>query len=594
MSDIIDDELAEEFPVKQKGLGRLRDVAKKLRVQSHELGSDCKCKRLKCFEQISENERKTILKKFNEMSDRNEQNAYLASLITIHQIKRRRNRSEENYASLHDCSYGFRVKVIRENIAEEIPVCIKAFAAIHGITRSKIEYVQKSLKFEGKGPKDKRGTHSTRIHKLPVVTRQKIDAHIKSFKGRKSHYSLNKTKKMYLPEDLNIKKMYGLFKEKYPQVNISYETYRKNFKLYNVSFGYPRSDTCSTCDKYLADMKNLDNSNETFVEARRRKLTTLNDVHKAKAQNFYSKKRTGKNHAKTDASFEAIALDYQKNISLPNVTTNDAYYNRQLSMYSFNIHILSSGKSVFYTYPETVGKKGSNEVISFLYNFVFQVLDERVQTLEIFCDSAGGQNKNQSMFKFIHYLVHYRRRFTSIKITFPIRGHSYLECDKNFGLVNFKTQMETPSDWYDLLRISRVKPEPFIVVVVEQNMIRDWSSLLSSLRYVKKLTFKIQEIRQIEAKYEHPRLLFHRSSYNGALTSSIVTSKIKPNERYQLLRPREFFYPDAAYTGKRNPFFIDKFYDYQIRQANKQTNKQTTNRQTNRQLNRQLNIWKNK
>ncbi|KAG8289873.1 hypothetical protein J6590_095606, partial [Homalodisca vitripennis] len=36
---------------KRKGFGRMRDVAKKIRVQSHEQGSVSKCKK-KCFDKI--------------------------------------------------------------------------------------------------------------------------------------------------------------------------------------------------------------------------------------------------------------------------------------------------------------------------------------------------------------------------------------------------------------------------------------------------------------------------------------------------------------------------------------------------------------
>lgn len=550
----------EEVLLKNKGLGRLRDVAKRLRVQSHEPGPNCNCKRLKCFETISQEERNLILKDFNQMADRNEQNSYLASLITVQQVLRRRVRGNEEYANLHDCSYGYRVRVVRDGIANDIPVCFKGFRAIHGITSSKVEYIQKSLKLMGKAPKDKRGTHAIRPGKLLKFTQDAIDRHIKSFKGRKSHYSLYKSKKIYLPEDLNIKKMFLLFKEKYPNVKLSYETYRTNFKKYKISFGYPRSDTCSACDKFLAEIKALEHSTDPLVEAKKRKLTTLNNVHKAKAAAFYNRKRAAKLLAMTDENFEGITLDYQKNVSLPNVTTNDVYYNRQLSMYSFNVHILSTGRSVFYTYPETVGKKGSNEVISFLYDFVFNVLPKNVTKLAIFCDSAGGQNKNQSVFKFIHYLVHYRRRFTSVKITFPIRGHSYLECDKNFGLINFKTAMEIPKDWYNLLSISRVKPEPFIVKVVDQNMIRNWALLLPTLRYIKKLPFKIQDLREIEAEASHPRLLLHRSTYNGPVLTSVVTRARKRNEPIEVLRKNEFFYPEHAYEGKLLNNFL--FYIY--------------------------------
>jgi hypothetical protein len=63
-----------------------------------------------------------------------------------------------------------------------------------------------------------------------------------------------------------------------------------------------------------------------------------------------------------------------------------------------------------------------------------------------------GTKGRVTVFKFIHYLVHHRKGFHSVKITFPIRGHSYMECDKNFGLVNLKTKMETPSEWYSLLK----------------------------------------------------------------------------------------------------------------------------------------------
>jgi hypothetical protein len=50
-------------------------------------------------------------------------------------------------------------------------------------------------------------------------------------------------------------------------------------------------------------------------------------------------------------------MDFQKNVPLPNIATNNVYYKRHLSMYSFNIHILSTGRSAFYTYPETLAKK---------------------------------------------------------------------------------------------------------------------------------------------------------------------------------------------------------------------------------------------
>ena len=156
---------------------------------------------------------------------------------------------------------------------------------------------------------------------------------------------------------------------------------------------------------------------------------------------------------------------------MPNISTNDVYYKRQLSIFSFNIYVLSSGKSVFFTYPEFVARKGSDEVASFLTFFIWNILQASVRHLHIFCDSAGGQNKNFTIVRLLHYIVHEIKRLDSIHITFPIRGHSYLECDKNMGLINIKTLMELPANWKTVLQNARKKPEPFHVVDVSKKLL---------------------------------------------------------------------------------------------------------------------------
>lgn len=261
--------------------------------------------------------------------------------------------------------------------------------------------------------------------------------------------------------------MHKLYLDAYPENNVSYETYRNIFNTeFNISFGYPRTDTCSACDEFTIKAKALmaeGNQDEL------KRLTILNNLHKKKAQTFYDRKKNARMKSKTDIEFQAIAMDYQKNVSLPNITTNDVYYKRQLSMYSFNIHVLSDASSFFFTYPENCGRKGSDEVVSFLFHFLQNHADHRVRHLEIFCDSAGGQNKNYTVTRFIHFVVHVMKILDSIKITYPIRGHSYLECDKNMGLINLKTHMEVPYQWYDLLKISRQRPKPFDVIEFKTN-----------------------------------------------------------------------------------------------------------------------------
>ena len=77
--------------------------------------------------------------------------------------------------------------------------------------------------------KDMRGRHKNKKHAFSVENIDMIVQHIKSFRGRSSHYARTKSIRLYLPEDLNIFKMYCMFKEKHPLEKCSDESYRKIF-----------------------------------------------------------------------------------------------------------------------------------------------------------------------------------------------------------------------------------------------------------------------------------------------------------------------------------------------------------------------------
>lgn len=70
----------------------MMDVMKKMRVSSHEIGKDCMCKRYKCFENVSVEERNRIIKEFNSYETYDKQSEYLGGLITVLPVQRRRNR----------------------------------------------------------------------------------------------------------------------------------------------------------------------------------------------------------------------------------------------------------------------------------------------------------------------------------------------------------------------------------------------------------------------------------------------------------------------------------------------------------------------
>ena len=113
---------------------------KKLRLQSHELGNDCKCTRLKCFEIVSVKERQAIITMFNSLDSIDVQNSYLAGLIAVLPVLRRRSRRPDGEEH-HDASYRYKVRVKRRNGIEEVDICSKAFISMHGITRTKLVHI---------------------------------------------------------------------------------------------------------------------------------------------------------------------------------------------------------------------------------------------------------------------------------------------------------------------------------------------------------------------------------------------------------------------------------------------------------------------
>ena len=269
--------------------------------------------------------------------------------------------------------------------------------------------------------KDIKGRHKNKKYAFSVENIDMIVQHIKSFQGRSSHYARTKSTRLYLPEDLNTFKMYCMFKEKYPLEKCFYESYRKIFySKFNISFGYSRKDTCSFCDLTKKKIVAIDCQvpiDSVAANDLLRNKNALNgslELHQRKAEMFYQRKRTAHLQAQQTLDRAANCFDFQKNLKCLNISTQDVYYSRQLSFYSFNIHILSTQKVYFYCYDETV-------------------------------------------LHFFYHLVHKIERFDSIRVSYPIRGHSYMECDRDMAIINQMFLAETPEDWRSVFQASHKK-----------------------------------------------------------------------------------------------------------------------------------------
>lgn len=565
---------------KRKTTGRLSDAAKKLRTQTHETGPPCNCTKLQCFNKMDEMVRLDIIRNFNELPSYDAQNLYLSGFVECNLVKQRKNRKPAEEATFHSYSYKYKVRVLKNGSVNNIPVCYKAFLSLYGITPRRLQHIQNQLTEHGKVAPDGRGKHKNRPRALSEETKNKVHEHIQSLKGRKSHYSLGKTEKLYLPEDLDVKKLHKMYMEKYNNFPLSYDSYRKIFiNDYNISFGYPRSDTCSQCDESTSkaailnkNLETVNNEEKVKVTAELHQIQVETMLHKKKAEVFYSRKRNSRIKASKEVEYEAVAFDFQKILPVPNITTNDVYYKRQLSVYFFNVHILSTGDSVFYCYDQTIAKRGCNDVVSMLHHFIFNVLPSTVKRLSLFCDSCSGQNKNFTMFRYLYYVVHICKRFENVQVTFPIRGHSYMECDRNMALIPKKIPAEVPEDWYQAVENCRIKPNPFQVVRCTQEMFKDWNSFFNTLKmYKPKLAIPSRPIREAYISNEKSKLMLYRINYNGAWESTVLLQNVSRQKKTvqratnsNSLPNGEFLLPDKPAYSSLIPLATKKWENLQV------------------------------
>ena len=80
------------------------------------------------------------------------------------------------------------------------------------------------------------------------------------------------------------------------------------------------------------------------------------------------------------------------------------------------------------------------EVVSCLDHYLTTTLHD-VDSLMLFSDSCPGQNKNSIVMHYLFSLVR-MGKFKLIRHFFPLRGHSFLPCDRDFAKTETKKRKD--------------------------------------------------------------------------------------------------------------------------------------------------------
>lgn len=362
-----------------------------------------------------------------------------------------------------------------ENIT--VPVCRQFIVSLYEISVKRIRTIQEKIIRGNSGMVEKRGSHANRPHRLEDDVVPLFYEHLNSIPSKESHYSPS-TRRYFENPDLNITKLFELFKEFYHEkthklVKMKFNSYFKMFKTRSpVSFSQPKTDICNECETF----RSLSNPNE--------KQQQDHDVHTALHEAHAALKRQYIKQAERDDSIFVIQFDYAQNHAMPKLNINAQFYKRLFWVYLFNIHVYNDGRSKMYLFPEGSANKDSSSVVSFLFDFLVPILEsKRYRKFVMLSDNCSGQNKNQFMVKFFLWLSALYSEIEIIHI-FPVVGHTFNINDSNFGLIR-KNVKRVPRivDVRVLLEkivTARKAPSPF-ELLYDADLFENWAEALDPL-----------------------------------------------------------------------------------------------------------------
>lgn len=291
---------------------------------------------------------KVIHKMFWDMGDYAMQNAYIQKFVVKKAVGRRRVVVTQDKPAKHSCTRAYSFL----HDGKKYSVCAVGFGNILGISARCAEVAVSAVSATGVPREDRRGQNTPK-HAMDDRRKQLVVQHVKCFPSVSSHYTRAKSPLMrYLDTNLNVRKMYRLYREWLDQVDENEEPvklsyYRKVLRGFRLGFKPPSTDTCSQCDHIEVSKKKAKDEEERtriqkeweeHMELARKGLATLSHL---KDDN--------------DPQVRCICLHLQQTLPVPCLSTSVAYYKRKLWLYNLCIHDLKTNESKFYLWDEMNG-----------------------------------------------------------------------------------------------------------------------------------------------------------------------------------------------------------------------------------------------
>lgn len=420
-------------------------------------GPPCKCPR-KCYDMIGAYQIKVIFNNYWKMADHDAQTQYLGSLVSTRDVKNCRAGPDKTRRKL----YVYSVPVIDTRFI----VCKVAFCNIHGINAQRVLHAMNQMQETGGVPADTCSTVRS-IDEIPDDSLQLVHDHIKTLPTCSTHHSQPKSpRQVFLSPGYSQKACYDHYvkmckKKGVTDKMVKLEEYKSVMRSCNINLNPRKCDICKTCEYLKSELRGA----KIYDSGGRMQMLKLDKYHHLSRATAVRRIMNAFQDKSADPAVAGVAVDMQKTLTMPRLTTGVHPRKQKIWTYSFCVHNLKESTTNVYVWNEATARRGASEIGSCLINYVNNYIPDSVNKFFIFSDIHCRLTKNIDLSLLLLRWVQ-SGRFTSIRQCSLLPGHSSMPRDQDFGdlekVIKGKEIYTTPH-YVSLLKKVR-QSNPFTVV----------------------------------------------------------------------------------------------------------------------------------
>ncbi|CAB0042996.1 unnamed protein product [Trichogramma brassicae] len=159
------------------------------------------------------------------------------------------------------------------------------------------------------------------------------------------------------------------------------------FKCATILHFLCNKQPCEKCEVY-----------SRLTEPEKQKKRTEMESHLECKEIVREMMKADKMRSKKDPTLCVANFDVEKLLLLPKVDIGPVYYMSKMCVLNFTIFELGVNLEHCNVWNETIGRKGANEIASFLLDFIMKKSGKGVKNFIFYSDNCAGQNRNKMLF----------------------------------------------------------------------------------------------------------------------------------------------------------------------------------------------------